>query len=113
MDKIKQLSSINIVRDQDKSIEYIPTENSKRIANFILNEFDKGVHSFNIIGSYGTGKSSFLWAFNRNISNSNIDNYFDFNSNAIRNCEFINIVGEYNQGMLENLNLNCWCESHT
>ena len=96
MNKVKQLSSINIVRDQDKSIEYIPTENSKRIANFILNEFDKGVHSFNIIGSYGTGKSSFLWAFNRNISNSNTDNYFDFNSNVIRNCEFINIVGEYN-----------------
>jgi hypothetical protein len=96
MNKIKQFSSINIVRDQDKSIEYIPTENSKRIANFILNEFDKGVHSFNIIGSYGTGKSSFLWAFNRNISNSNTDNYFDFNSNVIRKCEFINIVGEYN-----------------
>lgn len=96
MNKVKQLSSINIVRDQDKSIEYIPTENSKRIANFILNEFDKGVHSFNIIGSYGTGKSSFLWAFNRNISNSNTDNYFDFNPNVIRNCEFINIVGEYN-----------------
>ena len=38
MDNIKQLSSINIIRDQDKSIEYIPTENSKRIANFILNE---------------------------------------------------------------------------
>ena len=96
MTNIKQLSSINIVRDQDKSIEYIPTGNSKRIANFILNEFDKGVHSFNIIGSYGTGKSSFLWAFNRSISNSNTDNFFDFNSNALRNCEFINVVGEYN-----------------
>ena len=94
MNNIKQLSSINIIRDQDKSIDYIPTENSKRIANFILNEFDKGVHSFNLIGSYGTGKSSFLWAFNRSISNS--DNYFDFNSNLIRKCEFINIVGEYN-----------------
>ena len=96
MDNIKQLSSINIIRDQDKSIEYIPTENSKRIANFILNEFRKGVHSFSIIGSYGTGKSSFLWAFNRSISNSNTNNFFDFNSNDIRKCEFINVVGEYN-----------------
>ncbi|WP_111309601.1 hypothetical protein [Confluentibacter sediminis] len=96
MDNIKQLSSINIIRDQDKSIDYIPTENSKRIANFILNEFHKGVHCFNLIGSYGTGKSSFLWAFNRNISNSNTDNYFDLKSNLKRKCEFINIVGEYN-----------------
>jgi len=96
MDNIKQLSSINIIRDQDKSIEYIPTENSKRIANFILDEFEKGVHSFSIIGSYGTGKSSFLWAFNRSISNSNTNNFFDFNSNDIRKCEFINVVGEYN-----------------
>ncbi|WP_147297789.1 hypothetical protein [Seonamhaeicola aphaedonensis] len=61
-----------------------------------MNEFDKGVHSFNLIGSYGTGKSSFLWAFNRSISNSNTDNFFDFNSNALRNCEFINVVGEHN-----------------
>uniref|UniRef100_UPI0030C84434 hypothetical protein n=1 Tax=Yeosuana marina TaxID=1565536 RepID=UPI0030C84434 len=95
MNNIKQLSSINIIRDQDKSIEYIPTENSKRIANFIINEFDKGVHSFNIIGSYGTGKSSFLWAFNRSVSDSNSDNFF-FNSNSARKCEFVNIVGEYN-----------------
>lgn len=96
MNNIKQLSSINIIRDQDKSMEYIPTGNSERIANFILNEFDKGVHSFNIIGSYGTGKSSFLWAFNRSISNSNTDNFFGFNPDSIRNCEFVNIVGEYN-----------------
>ncbi len=96
MTNIKQLSSINIIRDQDKSIEYFPTENSKRIANFILNEFEKGVHSFNIIGSYGTGKSSFLWAFNRSVSDSNTDNFFDFSSNTKRKCEFINIVGEYN-----------------
>ncbi len=96
MGNIKQLSSVNIIRDQDKSIEYITTENSKRVASFIIKEFDKGVHSFSIIGSYGTGKSSFLWAFNRSISCSNTDNFFDFGSNDIRKCEFINIVGEYN-----------------
>lgn len=96
MSNLKQLSSINIIRDQDKSIDYIPTENSIRIANFILNEFDNGVHSFNIIGSYGTGKSSFLWAFNRSISKFNSDNFFGFKPEDIKECEFINIVGEYN-----------------
>ena len=96
MNKTKQLSSINIIRDQDKSIEYFPTENSKRIAKYILNEFNIGVHSFSIIGSYGTGKSSFLWAFCRSLSDSNNDNYFELETNNFRKNEFINIVGEYN-----------------
>ena len=96
MNKTKQLSSINIIRDQDKSIEYFPTENTKRIAKNILREFNIGVHSFSIIGSYGTGKSSFLWAFCRNLLNPNKENYFDLDSDNIGKCEFINIVGEYN-----------------
>jgi len=96
MNKIKQLSSINIIRDQDKSIEYFPTENTKRIAENILNEFNVGVHSFSIIGSYGTGKSSFLWAFCRSLSDSSEDNYFDLNISNFGKSEFINIVGEYN-----------------
>jgi hypothetical protein len=96
MNKTKQLSSINIIRDQDKTLEYFPTENSKRIAKYILKEFDIGVHSFSIIGSYGTGKSSFLWAFCKSISNANTQNYFNIDSNHIRKCEFMNIVGEYN-----------------
>ncbi len=96
MNKIKYQSSINIIRDQDKLIDYLPSDNTINISNFILNEFEKGIHSFNIIGSYGTGKSSFLWAFNKSISNSSTDNYFEVPSRLIRKTKAINVVGEYN-----------------
>lgn len=96
MTKIKYQSSLNIIRDQDKSIDYLPSDNTIKISNFILNEFKKGIHSFNIIGSYGTGKSSFLWAFNRSVSKSSTKNYFNIPSKSIRETKTINVVGEYN-----------------
>jgi len=96
MSKIKHQSSINIIRDFDKSLNYIPTLNATRIANFIVDEFERGIHSFNIIGSYGTGKSSFLWAFNKSVNINNNTNYFNIPKNKLREVEFINIVGEYN-----------------
>ena len=96
MNNLKQSASINIVRDQHKSIDYIASDNTTRIANFILDEFQKGIHSFNLIGSYGTGKSSFLWAFNKSISNSEKENFFNFPSKQFKQTEFINIVGEFN-----------------
>ncbi|MGB0880066.1 MAG: hypothetical protein ACPGTO_05825 [Polaribacter sp.] len=96
MSNLKQSSSINIIRDQDKSIDYIASGNTIRIANFILDEFKKGIHSFTIIGSYGTGKSAFLWAFNKSISSSEKENFFNFSKNQCKKTEFINIVGEFN-----------------
>ncbi|MHB0754346.1 hypothetical protein [Polaribacter sp. M15] len=96
MNKLKQSTSINILRDQDKTFDYIASDNTTRIANFIVNEFKKGIHSFNLIGSYGTGKSSFLWAFNKSISSAENLNYFNFPSKQFSQTEFINIVGEFN-----------------
>ena len=96
MSKIKYQTSINIIRDQNKLVDYLPSNNTTRISDFILKEFSKGIHSFNIIGSYGTGKSSFLWAFNRSISKSYSENYFSLPEKAIKETAFINIVGEYN-----------------
>lgn len=96
MSNLKQSSSINIIRDQNKSIDYISSINTTRIANFILDEFEKGTHSFSIIGSYGTGKSAFLWAFNKSLSSSDKENFFDFSNNKFRQTESINIVGEFN-----------------
>ena len=96
MNKIANISSTNIIRDENRAVHYISTSNTNTIANFILNEFKNGVHSFNIIGSYGTGKSSFLWAFNKSLSNDNSTNYFDFPKQALKAVKTINIVGEYN-----------------
>ena len=96
MSKIKHQSSINIIRDIDKSLNYIPTLNTTRIASFIIDEFERGIHSFNIIGSYGTGKSSFLWAFSKSINIKENTNYFKLPTNKLKEVQYINIVGEYN-----------------
>ena len=55
--------SINIVSDSESEYLYIPTKNSIEAYNTIASNFKSGIHSYNIIGSYGTGKSAFLLAF--------------------------------------------------
>lgn len=90
---IKFTTSVNIIRDKGKELNYIPTPNSIRVVNQIVNDFKKGLRSFNIIGSYGTGKSSFLWAFQESIVNDK--KYFGINLLPNANIDFINLVGEY------------------
>ena len=52
--------STNILRDTDKELNFIATPNSKEVFERIF--IEKGTKSFNLIGNYGTGKSTFLWA---------------------------------------------------
>ena len=56
-------TSVNIIRDTDRDYNYIPTPNTRQVVNQIVNDFKKGIRSFSIVGTYGTGKSSFLLAF--------------------------------------------------
>ena len=88
--------STNILRDVNRNINYIATPNTKEIFNQILNNLKSGVKTFNLIGSYGTGKSTFLWAIQQNLVNEK--NYF-INLNGqfggIKQFEFINIIGDY------------------
>jgi hypothetical protein len=94
--------SINIIRDAQKDLEYIVTENAERSALRIINDFGKGFHSFSIVGSYGTGKSSFLWAFNQSLSNQKP--LFQISlPDHIAKIEVINIVGSY-QTLTSSLN---------
>lgn len=85
--------SVNIIRDTDRNINYIPTPNAVRIVNQISNDFKTGIRSFNIIGSYGTGKSSFLWAYQACLVKNK--KYFDINLLTKPTVEFLNIVGEF------------------
>ena len=88
--------SINIVRDTDKEFFYLPTANSKEIYNQIAQQFNTGVHSFNIIGSYGTGKSAFLVALTKHLSQE--EHYFspvNGQFNKCKNFKFLNLVGDY------------------
>ncbi len=89
----KFTTSINIIRDSEREINYIPTPNAIRVVNQIVNDFKTGIRSFSIIGSYGTGKSAFLWAFRQSILNRK--KYFNINLLANPRIDFINIIGEY------------------
>jgi hypothetical protein len=85
--------SVNIVRDADRNINYKPTPNAQRAVDKIVNEFRTGKRSFNIIGSYGTGKSSFLWALQQSIKGNKP--FFEVKYFQEANTEIINLVGEY------------------
>src|SRR4051812_48183320 len=89
----KYTTSTNIIRDSSRNINYIPTPNATRVVNQVSNDFKRGLRSFNIIGSYGTGKSSFLWA----LQQSALGRKRIFNLNLVSNAkaDVINFVGEY------------------
>ncbi len=89
----KFTTSINIIRDSGRELNYIPTPNSIRVVNQIVNDFKKGIRSFNIIGSYGTGKSSFLWALQQSLQGKK--RFFNLNLLSNPKIEIINFIGEY------------------
>ena len=89
----KFTTSINIIRDAARDINYIPTPNSTRVVNQIVNDFKIGIRSFNIIGSYGTGKSSFLWALQQSLTGKK--KIFNVNWITSPKVDVINFVGEY------------------
>lgn len=89
----KFTTSTNIIRDSAREINYIPTPNANRVVNQIANDFKKGIRSFNIIGSYGTGKSSFLWALQQSLLGKK--RYFNINLLQTPKVEIINLIGEF------------------
>ena len=95
--KINFSPSINIIRDADTDIQYIPTSNTTQIFQQIINDYKTGSRSFNIIGSYGTGKSSFLLVFEKNLKGERHDfKAVNGQFGKAKKFEFWNIIGEYN-----------------
>jgi ribosomal protein S15P/S13E len=86
-------TSVNILRDTERDFHYIPTPNAKQVVSQIVNDFKKGIRSFNIIGTYGTGKSSFLLALEQSIRGTK--RYFDPNFISNPKVDFIKVVGSY------------------
>ncbi len=89
--------SANIENGFAAGDQYIATPNAKRAISNIVNDFHTGIHSFTIIGSYGTGKSSFLLALESDLRKAtnqpfllNASNLYDGGE-----FEFLNIVGDY------------------
>ncbi len=87
-------TSINILRDTEKDFRYIPTPNGNQVANQIVNDFKKGIRSFNIVGTYGTGKSSFLLALEQSVKNKK--QFFNVNFIDNPKVDFLKVIGEYN-----------------
>ncbi len=89
----KYSTSTNIIRDLKRDIGYIVTPNALRIVDQIKSDFSRGLRSFNIIGSYGTGKSSFLWALEQSLTGGKKIFKTDLLPN--QKVEVIKFIGEY------------------
>lgn len=88
--------SVNIIRDSGRKLNYIPTPNANLVFGQLIDGASLGTRSFNIVGTYGTGKSSFLLAIEKNLNRKK--KYFaklNGQFNQIKSFQFLNIVGYY------------------
>lgn len=88
--------SVNIVRDKKSSLQYITTYNAEAVFAQIKSSINAGVRSFTIVGAYGTGKSVFLWALQKQLTKK--ANYFQSNEAFIsgyKYYKFLDFVGEF------------------
>lgn len=86
--------STNIIRDENKSLNYIVTKNAVEIFNNIFNHSNENQNSFTIIGNYGTGKSTFLWAAEKNLNKKT--SFFDATFSVDKKYHFLKFIGENN-----------------
>jgi hypothetical protein len=87
--------SINIIRDQDKDFKYIPTTNAERVILQLNECVNVGIKSFYLVGSYGTGKSSFLWALEKQITKGEQLFKTPISFNGRKKYSVLNIIGDY------------------
>lgn len=89
--------SANIENGFAEGMQYLVTPNAQKAIHNIVNDFHSGIHSFTIIGSYGTGKSSFLLALEADLKKSGRQNYLldAKNLSDAKSFEIMNIVGDY------------------
>lgn len=88
--------SANIEEGLSKNFQYIVTPNARDVASGLVDGYRTGIHSFTIIGSYGTGKSSFLLALEKDLQSKG--SYSLLNPHTLSaNAKFdvLKIVGDY------------------
>lgn len=89
--------STNIL-DHSGNNAYIVTPNAQQVSTAILNGVRTGIHCFSIIGSYGTGKSSFLLAFEDDLVEQKHSGQLIPDSTLLspkQQFEIINMIGDY------------------
>lgn len=89
--------SANIENGFPADVQYIVTPNGRKAAQNIIDDFHSGIHSFTIIGTYGTGKSSFLLALEADLNQDNKTKRLlnPQNLSSAKDFEILNIVGDY------------------
>lgn len=90
--------SVNIIRDVNRDLVYYPTPNAVQVVNQIADDFKTGQRAFNIVGAYGTGKSSLLWAMEQSLratTDRDRKRFFDINLIPDAAVEVVNFIGEY------------------
>ena len=89
--------SANIENGFPDDVQYIVTPNGRKAAQNIIDDFHSGIHSFTIIGTYGTGKSSFLLALEADLNRDNKTKRLLNPKNLSQTADFeiLNIVGDY------------------
>ena len=89
--------SANIENGFADGMQYLVTPNAQNAIHNIVNDFRTGIHSFTIIGSYGTGKSSFLLALEADLKKTGKQKYLldSKNLSDAKSFEIMNIVGDY------------------
>ncbi len=93
---MKHNLSQNIEAPVSENFNYIVTGNARKIFSELVAGYNSGIHSFTIIGTYGTGKSSFIKALQSDISNKS--NFLFKNReqfDGLKEIEFIPVVGDY------------------
>ena len=91
--------SANIENGFAAGTQYIVTPNARQSIATILNDYQSGIHSFTIIGSYGTGKSSFLLALESDMKKCNKKSFLlnPTNLSTAKGYNIVNVVGDYEE----------------
>ncbi|MBV6420129.1 MAG: hypothetical protein DAHOPDDO_01357 [Ignavibacteriaceae bacterium] len=87
--------SVNIVRDKEKRFEYIPTPNAERVVQNLNESIVRGIKSFYLVGSFGTGKSSFLLALENQVEKGQKIFRTPLTFNGSTKYKSFNIIGDY------------------
>ena len=89
--------SANIENGFAAGAQYIVTPNALNAIHGIVSDYQTGIHSFTIIGTYGTGKSSFLLALESDLAKQRKQQFL-LNPQTLHKSskfEILKIVGDY------------------
>lgn len=100
---IKQFSpSQNILIANFDITQYLITPNVQEVFDSIINNYKSGLRSINLIGAYGTGKSSFLNAFEYHLNKDKVFVDVGIKWTECQNFDVLKLVGAYDS-MIESM----------